>query len=60
MTEIANFLASLWGLWMMLIFVGIIAWAFWPGSKRRLERHGEIPLRDDDEDTPNRKPTDKD
>jgi cytochrome c oxidase cbb3-type subunit IV len=60
MTEIANFLASLWGLWMMLIFIGIIAWAFWPGSKRRLERHAEIPLRDDDDDHPARRATDKD
>jgi hypothetical protein len=25
-----------------------VAWTFWPTRKRRLERHGEIPLRDDD------------
>lgn len=39
-------LRQLWVLWFMALFVGIVAWAFWPGSKRRLERHGRIPLDD--------------
>jgi cbb3-type cytochrome oxidase subunit 3 len=32
---------------MMLIFLGIAAWAFWPRNAKRFERDAEIPLRDD-------------
>ena len=32
----------------VLLFAGIVAWAFWPGRKARLEAHGRIPLEDDD------------
>lgn len=42
---------SLWLLWLILVFVAIVAWVFWPGRKKQLERHGEIPLRDDDRET---------
>lgn len=45
---IVEFLRSLWGLWLMMIFLGIVAWAFWPKNKDRLERYGDIPLREDD------------
>lgn len=52
--EIYEFLRSIWGLWMMMIFLGICAWAFWPSNKTRFERDGQIPLRDDDRDTQER------
>ena len=38
---------SLWVVWLMMLFIGIVAWAFWPGRKARMESHGEIPLHDD-------------
>ena len=38
---------SLWVVWLMAIFVVIVAWAFWPRNKERLEAHGRIPLDDD-------------
>ena len=41
-------ISSLWLVWLFLAFVAIVAWTFWPTRKRRLERHGEIPLHDDD------------
>ena len=41
-------ISSLWLVWLLLAFVAIVAWTFWPTRKRRLERYGEIPLRDDD------------
>ncbi|NIP14927.1 MAG: CcoQ/FixQ family Cbb3-type cytochrome c oxidase assembly chaperone [Pseudomonadales bacterium] len=41
------FLRSFWVLWLMLLFLGIVAWAYWPKRKKKLERHAEIPLRDD-------------
>ncbi len=36
-----------WVVWLMMLFVGIIWWAFRPRN-RDLERHGSIPLNDDD------------
>jgi cytochrome c oxidase cbb3-type subunit 4 len=34
--------------WVMLIFIGIVAWAFWPKRRKSQEAHGRIPLDDDD------------
>jgi cytochrome c oxidase cbb3-type subunit IV len=39
----------LWMVWLVLVFVAIAVWAFWPSRKKRLEKEGEIPLRDDPE-----------
>lgn len=47
-TGTAAWIFSLWQLWLFLLFVAIVAWAFWPKNRRRLERHGEIPFKDDD------------
>ncbi len=44
--ELAFWLRQLWVLWLMLLFVGIAVWVFWPGRKGELERHGRIPLED--------------
>ena len=44
-----EWVSSLWLLWLMLVFVAIVAWVFWPKHKDRIERHGDIPLRDDDD-----------
>lgn len=44
----AEHLRSIWGLWLMAIFLGIIWWAFRPGNRARLERHASIPLHDDE------------
>jgi cytochrome c oxidase cbb3-type subunit 4 len=38
-----------WMVWLVLVFVAIAVWAFWPSRKKRLEKQGEIPLRDDPE-----------
>ncbi len=38
---------SLWVVWMMLLFLGIVAWAFWPGRKSKLNAYGRIPLDDE-------------
>jgi cytochrome c oxidase cbb3-type subunit 4 len=50
MAEFSEFLRSLWVVWLMLIFLGIVAWAFWPGHKKRFEDDANIPFRDDLED----------
>ncbi|MDW8443406.1 MAG: cbb3-type cytochrome c oxidase subunit 3 [Acetobacteraceae bacterium] len=38
-------LRQLWVVWFMALFVGIVAWAFWPSNKERLEQSGQDPAR---------------
>lgn len=45
---IVEFLRSLWGLWLMIFFLGIVFYAFRPKNKGRLESYGDIPLKDDE------------
>jgi len=45
---IREFFASVWGLWLMAVFVGIVIWAFWPRNRERFEDASRIPLRDDE------------
>ncbi|AEO49874.1 CcoQ/FixQ family Cbb3-type cytochrome c oxidase assembly chaperone [Rhodospirillum rubrum] len=51
--HLADALRHLWGLWLMLIFAGIIFWAFRPRNKDRFEKYGAIPLRDDQDEERN-------
>ncbi len=39
-------LSSLWVVWFMALFIGIVAWAFWPSHRKKFEDQGHIPLRD--------------
>ncbi len=50
LTELSELARAWWGVWLMLLFVGIVAWALWPSERRRQEmrRNAQIPLRDDD------------
>jgi cytochrome c oxidase cbb3-type subunit IV len=43
---------SLWLLWLVLLFVAIVAYVYWPSRRKRLESYGSIPLQDD---TPDRR-----
>jgi len=49
MTELWADLRSLWVLWLMLLFVGIVAWVYWPSRRRRaqMQDHANIPFRED-------------
>jgi cytochrome c oxidase cbb3-type subunit 4 len=47
MESVLSWVYSLWLLWLVLLFVGIVVWVFWPGRKRKLEEHGRIPLDED-------------
>lgn len=38
--------ADSWGLlFMTLVFVGILAWVFWPGSRTRFREQADIPFK---------------
>ncbi len=39
---------SLWSLWLMVVFLGIIAWVLWPSHSRKIEEHGRIPFKDEE------------
>jgi cytochrome c oxidase cbb3-type subunit 4 len=45
--EIHEFFAPIRLVWFVLIFVGIVAWAYWPKRRAELEKFARIPLEDD-------------
>jgi cytochrome c oxidase cbb3-type subunit 4 len=47
--EVYAVIKSLWLVWCMLLFVGIVAWVLRPGRRHRLETYARIPLEDDEE-----------
>ena len=49
MAELHAFVRSFWLLWLVLLFLGIVAWVYWPSRKKRLESYGRIPFQDDDD-----------
>ena len=40
-------LASAWTIWAVLIFAGIMRWAWRPANRRRFEQDANIPLNDE-------------
>ena len=43
-------LRELWVVWLMAIFLGIVAWALWPSRRRKkqMDDAANIPFRDDE------------
>jgi len=43
-----EFFRQLWVVWLMLLFIGIVTWAYWPTKKRKrdMRDHADIPFRD--------------
>jgi cytochrome c oxidase cbb3-type subunit IV len=33
-----------------IIFLGVVAYAYWPSNKKRFEQDAQIPFREDDDD----------
>ncbi len=43
-------LAASWGLiFFGFIFLGVVAYAFWPSRRKQFEQDAQIPLREDDD-----------
>ncbi len=53
--KLAEWANAVWGLWLMLIFFGIVAWVFWPGRKKTMEEHARIPFEGPPDDLPGEK-----
>ena len=49
MSELYIWIRSLWLLWLFLLFVAAVAWIYWPRHRDELERHAQIPFKDDEE-----------
>jgi len=51
LSELSELARAWWGVWLMLLFFGIVVWTVWPSEKRKREMrdHAMIPLREDDE-----------
>lgn len=50
--DIAGFLRGYWGLWLMLLFVGLVLWTLRPGSRKKYDDASQIPFRDENGDAP--------
>lgn len=48
LNELVSWARQAWVLWLLILFVGIVFWAFRPKNKQRFEDLGHIPLRDED------------
>ena len=46
MQRLHEILSTVWVVWFVLLFTGILAWVLRPGSRDVARRHAEIPLRD--------------
>ncbi|MDP6704709.1 MAG: cbb3-type cytochrome c oxidase subunit 3 [Alphaproteobacteria bacterium] len=45
--SVASF-AQTWGLvYMVLLFLGVLVYAFWPGNKEKFKRAARLPLEED-------------
>jgi cytochrome c oxidase cbb3-type subunit IV len=46
--EIYQLLRSLWLVWMLVLFAGIVVWVMWPRNKNKLEAQAQIPFKNDE------------
>lgn len=53
--ELSDFFRQFWGLWLMILFLGIVAWAYRPKNKDRFKDDAMIPFRDEDDQNEERK-----
>ena len=47
METLHQVLASIWTVWAVLLFAGIVRWAVRPANRARFERDAQIPLDDE-------------
>jgi cytochrome c oxidase cbb3-type subunit IV len=49
--EQASHFAQTWGLaFLVVLFAGVLIYAFWPGNREKFKRAAETPLNDGDDD----------
>ncbi|MCP5372178.1 MAG: cbb3-type cytochrome c oxidase subunit 3 [Hyphomicrobiales bacterium] len=45
--ELSEVARSWWVVWLMILFTGVLFWAFRPKNRKRFEEDAQIPFRDD-------------
>ena len=45
---VGEVLTSIWTVWAVLVFAGIVFWAWRPTNRKRFDRDARIPLNDED------------
>lgn len=48
--SLSSFLRQFWGLWLMILFVGVAVYAFRPRNKRHFDEASTVIFREDDDD----------
>ncbi len=48
MDTLLPLLKQFWVVWMMILFVGIVVWVYWPGRRTEMEDNARIPFRDEE------------
>jgi len=48
LVALAETARPIWAVWLIVLFVGIVFWAFRPKNRKRMEKYGNIPLADDE------------
>ncbi len=46
--ELHSTASILWVVWFVVLFVGVVAWAYWPNKRKRFNAAAAIPLRDEE------------
>lgn len=46
LSELPDLARNLWPLWLGALFVGIVLRAYWPGRRREMQDHADIPFRE--------------
>jgi len=45
--NLASFAATYGLVYFIILFVGVLAYALWPGNKRKFDRAARLPLKED-------------
>ncbi len=48
MTELLEIMRASWLIWLIILFVAVLWWAYRPRNKRKWEDAAQIPLRDEE------------
>lgn len=48
MDTLLPILKQFWVVWLLILFVGIVVWVYWPGRKKQMEDNARIPFRDEE------------
>ena len=48
LTALSEAARSAWVVWLMVLFLGVVFWAFRPKNRKRFEDDARIPFRDEE------------